>query len=495
MKKRQRIRVSAMITSIFLAMLTIAHPAASREPVYSGGVWPVSAPLSFDTLQVETTTGLTDLQASENRVPGSLPLEVEDADVADASVAPVSYEVFAGDDAGLKPLNCDVGSCTVTPYGILWGDMIFSTSRTYPGHFILWIPSEEDQGEEAFVMDVRRSRAGINIAGPSSDLCGGITSGGKIEIDFFGGFTIPNTTDVRLRHVYWEAKGESTRMLVGQTWDLISPLLPSTINFSVGWATGNIGFRRAQFRLEKYYHLSDNIKWTVQGALAQNIVPDLSSGLVATGVNRETPNWPMIQGRTALSFNGLGHSCQPITVGVSGHIGQTGFDFNTTSPGPEQLPPEDDARFQTWSFNVDVKLPVTERLAFQGEFFTGANLSNELGGIVQGICPCLRVPIRATGGWGEVAYDVTPNVHTHFGFGVDDPNNADSLIGRTYNRSIYGNVMFDLTEHLRTGFEVASWRTQYHNETLDETDPDLVIPGPTAPGEAMVYEWTVQYRF
>jgi hypothetical protein len=283
-------------------------------------------------------------------------------------------------------------------------------------------------------------------------------------------------------------------MLIGQTWDLISPLYPNTVSFPVAWATGNIGFRRTQFRLERYLHVSDNVMWTVEGALAQNIVPDLATGPLAADVNRETGNWPMIQGRTAITFPGLGGHCRPVTIGVSGHIGETGFDFREESPGPANLPPEDDARIQTWSFNVDVKMPITERLGFHGEFFTGANLSNELGGIVQGVCPCLRIPIRATGGWGELAYDVTPNVHAHVGFGIDDPNDRDSLIGRTYNRTIWANVMLDLTEHWKTGFEVSARRTQYHNLTLDEPEEDR-LAGPTEPGEATVLDWTVRYQF
>ena len=77
------------------------------------------------------------------------------------------------------------------------------------------------------------------------------------------------------------------RFLVGQTWDVVSPLLPSTVNFSVNWAAGNIGFRRTQFRVERYLHLRDDMTLTFQGALAQNIVPDLACGSLAAGVTRE----------------------------------------------------------------------------------------------------------------------------------------------------------------------------------------------------------------
>jgi hypothetical protein len=182
-------------------------------------------------------------------------------------------------------------------------------------------------------------------------------------------------------------------------------------------------------------------------------------------------------------------------LGFSGHIGETGFDFTREGPGPRRLPPEDDARFETWSANFDIKMPLTRRLSFQGEFFTGVNLSNQLGGILQGVCPCLRIPIRSTGGWGELTFDLTPRVHSHIGFGIDDPNNADSLIGRTYNHSIYANVFFDCSQNVKTGLEISSWKTLYQNKTLAEPDPADRLPDPTAPGEAVVVNWTVRYSF
>ncbi|MGM0486578.1 MAG: hypothetical protein ACQESR_07425 [Planctomycetota bacterium] len=355
------------------------------------------------------------------------------------------------------------------PYGRLWADMIYSSSRATPGDYILWIDSPDDQGEETFVIDARRSRVGIDLEGPEVDVFGGMNGGGKVEIDFFGTFPNRNQTNVRLRHVYWEAKNENLRMLAGQTWDVTSPLLPNTVNFPVAWAAGNIGYRRTQFRLERYLHFSDDVTLSLQGALAQNIVPDLAN---VSGVTRETGDWPMVQARTALTFPGAWQ--HPWTIGWSGHIGETGFDFNQLDP------PEDDARFRTWSVNADLDLPLTDRLGVHGEFFTGSNLSNLLGGIVQGIGSVSREPVRSTGGWGEIWFDWNSSVTSHVGVSVDDPNNNDLLRGRTYNRVVYSNVWIQLTNDLRTGFEVSDWRTSYRTKN---------------PGKATVVDWTLMYRF
>ena len=393
---------------------------------------------------------------------------------------------FAANDG--NGLSWKKGDFSIVPYGVLWSDMFYSTSRQFPRPFVLFIESEETQGEDAFELETRYTRFGIDLTGPTINAFGGFRSGGKVEVDFLGGFVTENQPDTRLRHAYWEAKNEDYRFLVGQYWDLTSPLLPNTVNFSVNWGAGNIGFRRAQFRAERFVHLADNFLWTLQAAAATEVIQDFGA---AEEIDRESPNWPMFQSRTAITLGDRRR--RPITLGLSGHIGETGFDFLTGHPANPSLGPEDDARFETWSFNVDFTVPFTDRLGVHGEFFSGANLSPLLGGIVQGVCPCLRVPIESTGGWVEIWYHLTPHVHSHFGFGIDDPKNEDILVGRNYNRVVYANMLLDVTENLVTGLEVSSWKTNYSNRS---NEPGFTpVPGPTLPGEAVVIDWTVRYKF
>jgi hypothetical protein len=312
-----------------------------------------------------------------------------------------------------------------------------------------------------------------------------------VEIDFFDAFVNENQPGLRLRHVYWEAKNDDLRLLVGQTWDVVSPLRPDTVNFSVGWAAGNVGFRRTQFRIDRYFGSGNGNGWIVQGALAQNIVPDFAAGPQAAGVSRETGSWPTIQARLGYQCDrGRGNSA---AFGISGHVGETGFDFAHGDPSNPALGPEDDARFFEWCFNTDARIDFNEQVRLQGEFFMGANLSNILGGIGQGVCPCLRVPIRSIGGWAQVSYDLTARLTTNVGFGIDDPREADSLIGRTYNRFVYINLFVHLTDQLLTGIELSDWRTSYHNRT---GEPGFnATESPDQPGKATVFDWTVQYRF
>lgn len=403
-----------------------------------------------------------------------------------------------------------VGGVRVVPYGTVWTDLTYASSRTVPGRFTLWIASEEEQGEAAIELDARRSRMGAYVHGPELDGClfdgclpewlvgsgpksSTMETGARFEVDFLGNFTTDNQPDVRLRHVYFEAKNDRARFLAGQYWDVVSPLLPNTVHFPVLWGAGNVGFRRNQFRLERFIDLGKGRVWTVQAAVAQNVIQDLTTGFSSVGVNRETGDWPMIQARTAMRFDDISAAGRSLQIGLSGHIGETGFDFTEGHPANPALGPEDDVRLTTWSANAEIVVPLSERWSVQGECFTGSNMSNLLGGIVQGVCPCLRVPIRSTGGWGEVTYAWSPKVSLHAGASIDDPNDNDSLIGRTKNQVVYANVIYRASDQLTTGIEVSSWRTEYHNRT---DEPGFTfVDSPTAPGEAVLFDWTVRYSF
>ena len=97
-------------------------------------------------------------------------------------------------------------------------------------------------------------------------------------------------------------KDEEFRLLVGQTWDVISPLNPDMLMYSVGWDGGNIGYRRAQVRDERYLALSDVSLLTAQLSINQQVFADAST--------RESParrpNWPIIEGRVAWTIGQRG---------------------------------------------------------------------------------------------------------------------------------------------------------------------------------------------
>lgn len=415
---------------------------------------------------------------------------------------PVAFAVFAESEpasAGFDETSAPaagndapwpLGDFRVRPYGVFWADMVYATQRTNPGAYSLFVFSDDDQAEGAFTIDARRTRLGMELSGPSLDAFHGAASSGLIEIDFHGNFVTENRASVLLRHAFWEVSDESFRLLVGQTWDVVSPLNPGMLDYAPGYFAGNIGYRRTQFRAERHLAVTDHLLASLQGSLNQSIVTDFQTDV---GIGRESVDWPVVEGRLGFTCGSRAEGADCAVVGISGHIGETGFDFLTPGPPPLNLPPENDARFKTWSFNIDMRFPITERLGVQGEFFTGANLSAYLGGIGQGVCPCVRVPIRSTGGWLEVWYDWTPRLHSSFGLGLDDPRDSDSQFGSIYNHFLFANVVVDLSDHLTTGIEVTSRKTLYQDTRAGQIPPPLLTP--SAPGEAVTIDWMVRYAF
>ena len=249
-----------------------------------------------------------------------------------------------------------------------------------------------------------------------------------------------------------------------------------------------MGFRRTQFRAERYLTFSESCQGILQVSVNQDIVVDFP---VNTGVRREASDWPVVEARTA--FRWQRRDGAAVVLGVSGHIGETGFDFVAPGPPPLNLPPADDRRFTTWSLNTDLQLPITNRLEVRGEFFAGENLSPYFGGIGQGVCPCLRIPIRSNGGWGEIRYDWSDRLSSHVGYGVDDPNNDDSLFGRVYNQMLFANVILNVTPQLATGLEVGARKTLYQERRRGLIPTDQLTS--SEPGEAITIDWMVKYAF
>jgi hypothetical protein len=360
----------------------------------------------------------------------------------------------------MKKLLWTKGDYKIVPYGILWGSTAYETERTFTGDYTFYVLPDRPNTENAFHADARSTRFGIDVSGPSIPFFNCATSGGKLEFDFQRLIDTENKAGVLLRHAYLEVKDEEFRLLFGQTWDVISPLNPAMLMYSIGWGAGNIGYRRAQIRGERYFALSDTTLLTLQGSANVDITNDTATGMVG-----DHSGWPVLEGRAATTFGPRGPGCTPMEFGVSSHIGEQIFNFAAPFPNPVT-----GLARATWSLNADYRIPITQRFGVQGEFFMGQNLAAYLGGILQGIDvgtpanPGTRDGIFSRGGWFDVWYDWTPRLHSHAGYSIDDPLDRDVTVGRTYNAFYWTNLCYDVTPKFLVGIEASSWRTLWVNQ-------------------------------
>ncbi len=78
-------------------------------------------------------------------------------------------------------------------------------------------------------------------------------------------------------------------------------------------------------------------------------------------------------------------------------------------------------------------------------------------------------PVHATGGWIELYGYLTGCLHSHTGFAIDDP--LDSELSPTqiaFNRTIFTNLIWDVTKSLRLAGELTFRKTNYI--TLTDND-------------------------
>lgn len=340
-------------------------------------------------------------------------------------------------------------------YGIFRLDSSYDTAQVEPGNYIKWVKPKSNHRDDQFDMTANQSRVGLRINGPDDNQT---KASGLFEVDFYGGGE-ENKATLRMRHGYMKLEWPDARfdIIAGQTCDVISPLNPYTLNDTVAWFTGNIGYRRPQLRLTKSFALNSDTDLKLEGALARTIGRKASfTGAIDSG---EDAGFPCMQARTSITFPWFGP--KPTTVGLSGHF--AGEEYDISSPGGAHRD------FRSWSANLDLTQPINKWLVVKSEMFTGENLDAYAGGIGQGVrntgttsSPDYNREIGSKGGW--IGGELGPWDRWRFNIcaGVDDVDGNDVRRGdRTLNRSALGNVVYSINKNAEVGFELSHWRTDY----------------------------------
>jgi len=337
-------------------------------------------------------------------------------------------------------------------------DASWDDSRVNPGNYILWVEREGGifrRNDNEFNMTANESRFWLDITGPKSD---SITTGGRLEFDFYGAGASENKSHLLLRKLYIDF-GLPTwglSFLGGQNSDVISPLILRTLNYTIGWDIGNIGYRRPQFRVTKTFK-TDGVGIDLQAALTRTIGDSVLAGPLRDD-NGEDSGFPTVQARAGLM---IPIAERNISVGASGHWGQEEMDTGTFR-GQEH--------FSTWSINLDLKVPICPKAEFSGEAFWGENLDTYLGGIGQGVNKSRWRPIWSNGVWAQILTRPFKDWSIAGGGGFDDPKDQDlQTADREWNSFIFANVLYDITANLQVGAEVGRYWTNYKRSN-DGTD-------------------------
>ncbi len=350
-------------------------------------------------------------------------------------------------------------------YGYFKLDAAYDSARTAVGDFVKWVELvPENPHDAAFSMTANQSRFGVEFAPRPATEAGSeprLKTRGRIEVDFYGGGAA-NKSRLMLRHAYIEAvwPQRGLELIAGQTTDVISPLNPKTLNYSVAWWAGNIGYRRPQVRLTCRSDFGEGHQLALAVALARTIGAT-DSEFTSNDAGSDSA-LPTLQARLGLSLaNGA-------AIGISGHIGQEEFD--TAPDGRSET-------FDSWSLNLDYKQRLASHVVVQAEAFTGENLQAYLGGIGQGVNLARRQEIASSGGWFSLDFGPYERVEGgsagweyHLGATIDDVDDLDVASGaRSRNTSLFASGLYSFDRHLQMSLELSWWSTAYKDQQEPST--------------------------
>ncbi len=348
-------------------------------------------------------------------------------------------------------LACVTAHAGPTFYGYIKLDASLDSALTNNGDFAyLVLPYAEGEEHSEFNMTANQTRLGVVFDGPGSD---DVDVSGRIEFDFYGGGG-ENKANPMLRHAYLEMKFAAVDVLAGQTSDIVSPIVPTTINYIVLWKSGDIGYRRPQIRLTKAMDISDGTGITAAVSANRSM---------GRGNDGEAIGMPSFQGRLAVSTKLMGD--RPMIVGVGGLWGRE------ESTHADSLGATTVYELEQTGIAVDAVIPIGDMLTLKGQYFTGKNLAQYLGGIGQGIAEIPveearnyePVEIETSGWWAQISVKASDAVAINVGAGSDDPEIPEGDIANNLekNTTYYGNVIWSVAPSATIGAEYAMFETEY----------------------------------
>ncbi len=368
-----------------------------------------------------------------------------------------------------------------TLYGFVRLDMQYDSSRPNSTNLPSWIRSEDTAAPDSirapedssdFNMSSKLTRLGFDFAGPTVKSLNDAVATAKVEVDFYGATGSSSRAAVRMRHAYLKLVWcDEFSILAGQTQDLISPLNPVVNNDMVMWGAGNLGDRRPQFRAEWTPKIGETTTLILQGMAGDNGAVDgtdrdASGTPGATYIDGQTSGGPVWQGRTAVRFKNWDD--KDIEFGVWGYSATQDQDTPIAGRG----------NFGSGAYGIDVKVPlVTDQLWISGELWTGSNLTDVRGGILQGVNTTTGDKIASQGGWVELSGKATSWMTLTGGYAFDDPESDDLSAGgltggRDLNRIWY--IASRMTfEEIELGLEWLHWTTEFVG--FDEGTDDRIV--------------------
>ncbi|WP_447980403.1 hypothetical protein [Candidatus Nitrospira bockiana] len=381
------------------------------------------------------------------------------------TVSPASSEEPAGEAAGagrltreqeapirhlcagcLAPIFTDGSRGSVTPYGRVELDAIYSNRNTNPldpAQFNGYATAAGSNNNGTSTLNPRYSVFGIR-----ADRTDGKHSlKGVVEADFYGERDVASSILPRLRLANVSYSVNRFTIVAGQDWTPVMALHPDLIDFSILGYGGNLWQRIPQITVRYRFTENFDALLTVmrfeRGLYAisgQRQVRPSSGPRTAQG-NAPAPNNsddafsdPVLHPYygTRLAYTGTGR-LDGVLVAVSAAYryyrsapipgGATGFGSSGFTPGRD---------INSYLVGAELVVPITQTLKFSGELAYGQALGQEFFRFGQDLNLTTGKPVRTWLGWGQLSWAAAREYTVLAGAGWDNPYDSD-LRGSTVN--------------------------------------------------------------
>lgn len=366
------------------------------------------------------------------------------------------------------------GKGTLRAYGFIRGDYAMASQRFDDIQIPQWVlpvdpnfkvgpnkvPIDTDN-DFNYNMYPRLTRLGLEYFHPEFDAWGiPMHVWGRIETDFLVRSTEvsplnpPSRELMRLRLAYAAFQRADWSFVIGQDWDIFSPLLPVVQAGTQMAYAGNLGDRRPCAYVGYDHDFGDGFRIQIQnGICLANAIDQSDQG--GTGIrDNEDYGLPGYQTRLGFIIPSQANELQPLIFGVGGVMADDDAGAAIGKSGARIYPIR--------GISADLRFPINEWLSFQGEAWTGYNLNDFRGGIGQGINPIQGKTIQASGGWGELVGQPTKWNRFSLGTGLDKPMGDEVPDGgRTRNLVYWASSQLVLDPGVVIGLEYYYWMTQW----------------------------------
>jgi hypothetical protein len=286
-------------------------------------------------------------------------------------------------------------------------------------------PSDALESSRAFGGTLRQSQIELSAFGP--DIAGAHTSA-NIKFDFAGG--LPNTPNgitmgvARLRTGTIRLDWAKTSIVAGQDSLFFAPLIPTSLASlaipPLSYA-GRLWSWAPQIRVEHQIDLSDSTNLLLQGGILNSLTGDLPLTQPLQPGYRyptagEQSGQPAYASRIALRHRAFG---KDFALGVGGYYARQNWGFRRN--------------VDSWAVTTDLSLPITNWMAFSGEFYRGRALGGLGGGIGQTILVSGALTDSSTvvrgldsmGGWVQLKLKPKSNFEVNAAVGQDNPYSSE----------------------------------------------------------------------